>query len=71
MRTIMNISIPEPMAALINQEVSTGKYASKSEFFRALFRDWSETKLARELKESRKEMRAGKGKLLRSLADLD
>lgn len=67
----MNISVPEPMAALINKEVSTGKYASKSEFFRSLFRDWAEIKLARELKESRKEMKAGKGKLLRSLADLD
>ena len=67
----MNISIPEPMAALINQEVSTGKYASKSEFFRALFRDWSETKLAKELEESRNEMMAGKKKLLKSLADLD
>ncbi|HCX25478.1 MAG: hypothetical protein UX08_C0026G0002 [Candidatus Collierbacteria bacterium GW2011_GWB1_45_35] len=71
MRTIMNISLPEPMALLINKEISTGKYASKSEFFRALFRDWSEIKLAKELDQSRKEMKAGKGKLLRSLADLD
>ncbi|HBC44677.1 TPA: type II toxin-antitoxin system ParD family antitoxin [Candidatus Collierbacteria bacterium] len=67
----MNISLPEPMALLINKEISTGKYASKSEFFRALFRDWSEIKLAKELDQSRKEMKAGKGKLLRSLADLD
>ena len=71
MRTIMNISLPEPMALLINKEISTGKDASKSEFFRALFRDWSEIKLAKELDQSRKEMKAGKGKLLRSLADLD
>lgn len=67
----MNISLPEPMALLINKEISTGKYASKSEFFRALFRDWSEIKLAKELDQSRKEMKSGKGKLLRSLADLD
>lgn len=67
----MNISVPEPMAILIDQEVATGKYASKSEFFRSLFRNWAEIKLANELKESRKEMMAGKGKLLRSLSDLD
>lgn len=71
MRTIMNISLPEPMAILINKEVSTGKYASKSEFFRTIFRNWSEMKLAKELEESREEMRAGKGKLLKSLDDLD
>jgi len=56
----MNISLPEPMAILINEEVSTGKYASKSEFFRALFRDWSEMKLAKELREAHNEMVKGK-----------
>ncbi len=71
MRTIMNISMPEPMAILIDNEVATGKYSSKSEFFRSLFRNWAEIKLANELKESRKEMKAGKKKLLKSLADLD
>ncbi len=67
----MNISMPEPMAILIDNEVATGKYSSKSEFFRSLFRNWAEIKLANELKESRKEMKAGKKKLLKSLADLD
>lgn len=70
MRTIINISVPEPMAALINKEVSTGKYASKSEFFRDLFRSWAEIKLARELKESHDEMVRGKKTLLKSLKDL-
>lgn len=70
MRTVINISVPEPMAALINKEVSTGKYASKSEFFRELFRNWTEIKLARELKESHDEMMRGKKNLLKSLKDL-
>lgn len=70
MRAIMNISLPEPMAELINQAVATGHYSTKSEFFRSLVRDWSEQKLAKELLVSRKELASGKGKLLKSLKDL-
>lgn len=70
MRAIMNISLPEPMAALIERAVASGKYSTKSEFFRSLVRDWSEKRLALELQESREEMKRGKGKLLRSLKDL-
>ncbi|OGD74892.1 hypothetical protein A3A84_01510 [Candidatus Collierbacteria bacterium RIFCSPLOWO2_01_FULL_50_23] len=66
----MNISLPEPMATLIEQAVASGKYSTKSEFFRSLVRDWSERKLAIELKESRNEMKEGNRKLLRSLKDL-
>ncbi len=39
-------------------------------FFRMLLRLWMEGKLANELEDSRKELRQGKGKLLRSLKDL-
>ena len=66
----MNISLPEPMAILIEQAVASGKYSTKSEFFRSLVRDWSEKRLAFELQESREEMKKGKGKLLKSLKDL-
>ena len=66
----MNISLPEPMAILIEQAVASGKYSTKSEFFRSLVRDWSEKRLAIELNESRDEMKKGKGKLLKSLRDL-
>jgi Arc/MetJ-type ribon-helix-helix transcriptional regulator len=66
----MNISLPQPMAALIEQAVASGSYSTKSEFFRSLVRDWSEKRLAIELKESREEMKSGKGKLLKSLRDL-
>ena len=71
MRAIMNISLPEPMADIVKQAVNTGKYATKSEFFRSLIRDWSDRKLAEELSKERRKMRAGKGKLLKSLSDLN
>jgi len=67
MRAIINISLPEPMALTVERAVATGEYATKSEFFRALLRNWSEQKLAGELNQSRLELKQGKGKLLRSL----
>jgi len=66
----MNISLPAEMASLVEHVVATGRFSTKSEFFRSLIRDWSDKKLALEVKESREEMRAGKGKLLKSLRDL-
>ena len=70
MRNIVNISLPKEMVYIVEESVKTGRYATKSEFFRALLRDWLEGKLAGELEESRKEMLAGKGKLLKSLKNL-
>lgn len=70
MRTIVNISLPSQLSKVVEKEVATGKYASKSEFFRNLLRLWMEGKLLSVLEDSRKELRAGKGKLLRSLSDL-
>lgn len=58
------------MAVLVEQAVSSGKYSTKSEFFRSLVRDWSDSKLAQELRGSQEEMKRGKGKLLKSLKDL-
>jgi len=72
MRTIVNISLPAQLNSVVEKEVATGKYASKSEFFRSLLRDYiEEEELARGLNESRKELRGGRGKLLKSLADLE
>lgn len=71
MRAIVNISLPHQLNSLVEAEVATGKYASKSEFFRDLLRAYMETKFARELEESRREIKSGRGKLLKSLADLD
>ncbi len=70
MRAIINISLPQAMVKDVEEHVKTGKYASKSEFFRRLLRDWQEDQLLRELKESEAEFRAGKFKVLKSLKDL-
>lgn len=70
MRNIINISLPEKMAKLVEKEVRAGDFASVSEFFRYLIRTWHTSKLAEELKNDRKEFELGKGKPLRSLRDL-
>jgi len=70
MRTVINISLPPRLALVVNKEVTSGKYASKSEFFRNLLRNWMEDRILNELEKSRRELKGGKGKLLRSLKDL-
>lgn len=70
MRAVVNVSLPVKLNKVVDDVISEGKYATKSEFFRSLLRMWMEGKLAGELEESRKELRSGKGKLLKSLADL-
>ena len=70
MRSIINISLPQEMNNVIEKELKSGRFPTKSEFFRMLTRRWLENQLLGELEESRKELRAGKGKLLRSLKDL-
>lgn len=67
MRTIVNISLPQNLTTVVKQAVSGGKYASKSEFFRHLLRMWM---TSYELEKSRRELKQGKGKLLRSLKSL-
>lgn len=58
------------MTMLVENEIKSGKFATKSEFFRNLIRIWEEKKLLDELKESQREIVSGKGKVLRSLKDL-
>ena len=70
MRSIINISLPKSMADFVEKEVKTGKFATKSEFFRVLVRKWEEDFLLKELKEAQKDFEAGKFKKLRSLKDL-
>jgi len=67
MRNIINLSLPRKMVEVVEENIKKGHYSSRSEFFRMLLRLWMEKKLAEELKESRKELRGGKGKLLKSL----
>ncbi len=70
MRTIINISLPKELSAVVEREVRRGKFATKSEFFRALVRMWEEEQILAELKKSEAEIAAGKGVKLRSLRDL-
>lgn len=70
MRAIVNISLPVQLNSVVEKEVKSGSYASKSEFFRSLLRLWLEGGLAGDLEKSRMELKAGKGTLLRSLSDL-
>lgn len=70
MREVINISLPSKMAQTVKKAVNEGNFMSTSEFFRKLLRDWQEGKLLRELEESRREIAAGKGKVLRSLKSL-
>ncbi len=70
MRNIVNISLPEKMVKAVEDGVKREHFSSKSEFFRMLLRSWMEKKLAKELKENRKEFHCGRRKLLKSLKDL-
>lgn len=70
MRTILNISLPASLATEVKREVKEGKFASTSEFFRHLLRLWNTEKLSRDLKQSEKEFKAGKYKVLKSFKDL-
>lgn len=70
MRKVINISLPSSTAKAVKTAVRTGDYASTSEFFRHLLREWQEGKLLNELNESRMEIATGKGKVLRSLRTL-
>lgn len=70
MRAVINISLPQQLAIVVNNAVSSGNYASKSEFFRNLLRSWMEEKVLFELKQSQEQLQSGKGKTLKSLKDL-
>ena len=70
MRNVITISLPEKMAEGVRQDIKNGGYATTSEFFRHLLRLWNTHQLAQDLKERRKDFDAGKGKTLRSLANL-
>ncbi len=70
MRAILNISMPQKLKDEIEYQVKAGGYATKSEFLRDVIRTWQEAKILRDVEQSRKEFKEGKGKVLRSLKDL-
>ena len=72
MRSVINISLPKELAFDLEKIVKKGKYSSKSEFLRDLIREkLEEEDLWKSIQRSEAEFRAGKGKVLKSLADLD
>ena len=72
MRTIINISLPSSLGKSLEGLVKRGKYATKSEFMRELIREkLAEDDLVARVRKSEAEFRAGIGKLVGSLADLD
>jgi Arc/MetJ-type ribon-helix-helix transcriptional regulator len=70
MREVINISLPTELHKEVEHYVKKGGYASKSEFFRHLFRVWKEARTYEEVMMSRGEIQKGKGKKLSSLRDL-
>jgi Arc/MetJ-type ribon-helix-helix transcriptional regulator len=70
MRNIINISMPASTKKEMEAYAKEGQYASVSEFIRNVYREWKEDRLLASLRESQKEIREGKGKILHSLRDL-
>jgi len=70
MRSVINISLSKELALDLEKTVKKGKYSSKSEFLRELIREkLEEEDLIKNVRISQKEIRQGKGKILRSLKD--
>ena len=70
MRNVINISLPPTLTSVVERAVKEKHYASKSEFFRHLLREWLAGRLARDFETGRKEYKAGKAKVLASMKDL-
>ncbi len=70
MRNIVNISMPASLKEEVDTYVKEGQYASVSEFFRDLLREWKKNSLLMELRKSQKEFRDGKAKRLISFKNL-
>lgn len=71
MRTTLNISMPPKLFAKVEGVVKEHNYSSVSEFIRDAIRAWEEDQILKELRASQMEISKGKGKVLKSLADLD
>jgi len=70
MRSIINISVPPATAKEIKNIVKQQGFASTSEFIRHLMRLWKTKQLSEELLQDRAAFEAGKGRKLKSLADI-
>ncbi|HLD21111.1 MAG TPA: ribbon-helix-helix domain-containing protein [Patescibacteria group bacterium] len=70
MRTIVNISLPKALTKEVERGIKNLHFASKSEFFRHLVREWLAGNLALELQASRNEYATGKAKKLVRVKDI-
>ena len=70
MRDVINISLPKQLNKEIEKVIKKERYSTKSEFIRELIRLHLEDELLHTVEESEREIRSGKGKVLRSLRDL-
>lgn len=71
MREIINISLPRELSREVEKAVKRGDYSTKSEFLRELIRERiAEENLLARIESSRKEIKMGKGKTLKSLFSL-
>ena len=72
MREVINISLPKELDREIEKIIKRGRYSTKSEFLRELIRERiAEEDLLARIEKSEAEFRAGKGRILRSLKDLE
>ncbi len=72
MRAIVNISLPQEVMTAIRAEMKKRHFPSISEFFRDLLRrHYEQLEALADLHESEKELAEGKGKVLKSFAELD
>lgn len=72
MREILNISLSKELSKKVDSLVKKGRYSTKSEFLRDLIREkLEEDDLLKSIRKSEAEFKSGRGKVLRSLADLD
>ncbi len=67
MRQLMSISLPNDLKRYVEKAVKEDGYSTTSEFIRDLIRQRKEERIVRELLESEKDMKTGKGKVLTSL----
>ncbi len=63
--------MPPALRREVDKIVKDKNYASVSEFFRDAIRSWKEDQALKELRASQAQIARGKGKVLKSLADLD
>ena len=70
MRNVVNISLPVQLTQEDERGVRELHFASKSEFFRHLVREWLAGHLLQELEESRLECLQGKAKKMTSIKQL-